>query len=173
MLTNMYQKVFQLHADLLKALAHPRRLEVINLLQGQELSVTDLQEMLGLPQANLSQHLQILRKHGVVTGRKEGKQVFYKIAHRNFVKACELIRQILIERYDDGPLSKHLHVEVAKLAPIITDPVCGMRMAAKSAAVSYAHDSKRYYFCATGCERKFARTPQRYIPRTEHAYAAR
>lgn len=169
----MYQEVFKLHADLLKALAHPRRLEIINLLKDQELSVSDLQEMLGLPQANLSQHLMLLRKHGVVVDHKEGKQVFYKIAHKNFVKACDLVRQVLVEQYDDSPLAKHLRVDVVKLAPIVTDPVCGMRMAAKSAAASHSHNDHRYYFCATGCKEKFVKSPKRYIPKTEHAYAAR
>ena len=169
----MYQEVFQLHADLLKALAHPRRLEIINLLQNHEMAVGEIQEMLGLPQANVSQHLMLLRKHGVVTDRKEGKQIYYKISHKNFVKACDLIRTILVDRYEDSPLAKHFQVTLTDLAPIVTDHVCGMRLPAKTAAASYVYDKQRYYFCATGCKQKFARSPQRYIPKTEHAHAAR
>jgi ArsR family transcriptional regulator, virulence genes transcriptional regulator len=169
----MYQEIFKLHADLLKALAHPRRLEIVNLLKGQELSVSDLQEMLGLPQANLSQHLMLLRKHGVVEHRKEGKQVFYKVAHKNFVKACDLIRSILVERHDEGPLARELGMTMTEFVPIVTDPVCGMRLPAKSAATSHIHEDQRYYFCAMGCKQKFVKSPKRYILKTEHAYAAR
>jgi len=169
----MYQEVFQLHAELLKALAHPRRLEIVNLLRGQELSVTDLQEMLGLPQANLSQHLMLLRKYGVVGYRREGKQVFYKIAHKNFLKACDLIRNILVERYDDDPLAKELEMTMTEFVPIATDPVCGMRLPAQSAAASHFHEDQYYYFCATGCKQKFVKYPKRYLLKTENAYAAR
>ena len=57
----MYEEVFKLHAQLLKSIAHPRRLEIIHLLRDQSLLVSQIVEMLDLPQANISQHLQILR----------------------------------------------------------------------------------------------------------------
>ncbi|MCC6710776.1 MAG: helix-turn-helix domain-containing protein, partial [Candidatus Pacebacteria bacterium] len=47
----MYSEVFELHAQLLKALAHPKRLEIIHLIRDQELSVSDIHQMLDLPQA--------------------------------------------------------------------------------------------------------------------------
>src|SRR3972149_3232678 len=97
----MYYEVFQLHAKLLKALSNSKRLEIIQLLREQELSVAGIQEMLDLPQGNLSQHLQILRKSEVVKTRRNGKQIYYSIAHKNFVKASDLFREILIERHKD------------------------------------------------------------------------
>lgn len=169
----MYKEVFKLHADLLKALAHPRRLEIINLLQGQELSVSDIQEMLALPQANLSQHLMLLRKHGVVSYRKEGKKVLYKVAHQNFVKASDLMRLVLIERYRKGSLAKDLTRSIKQFMPIVTDPVCGMRLSAKTAAASSVLDNQTYYFCATGCKNKFVKAPRRFIAKHKVAHVVR
>ena len=158
----MCQEVFQLHADLLKALAQPRRLEIINLLQNQELSVTEMQGMLALPQANLSQHLQVLRKQGVVASRREGKQIFYRLAHKNFLKANSLLRDVLIEQYEKTPLEKIVQADVTQLLPVVIDPVCGMRVSKKTAAGSYFHDGTHYYFCASGCLGKFKKSPQKY-----------
>ena len=94
----MYEQVFQLHANLLKALANPKRLEIIHLLRDQELSVTVIQEMLDLPQANLSQHLQVLRHEGIVQTRKDGKQIYYHVAHKNFIAASDLLREVLVKK---------------------------------------------------------------------------
>lgn len=167
----MYQEVFQIHADLLKALAQPRRLEIVNLLQDQELTVSEIQDMLALPQANLSQHLQVLRKQGVVTDRREGKQVFYRLAHKNFRKANDLLRDVLMERYGKTPLAKVMHAEITDLLPVVTDPVCGMRVSKKTAAASYSHRRTRYYFCASGCLKKFKQSPQSYsLPIKAHEH---
>lgn len=163
----MYQEVFQLHADLLKALAQPRRLEIINLLQNQELSVTEIQDMLALPQANLSQHLQVLRKQGVVVDRREGKQIFYRLAHKNFLKANSLLRDVLIEQYEKTPLAKVIQADTTKLLPVVVDPVCGMRVSKKTAAGSYSHRGTHYYFCASGCFKKFKKSPQTYSAPTQ------
>ncbi|MEX0649789.1 MAG: metalloregulator ArsR/SmtB family transcription factor [Candidatus Andersenbacteria bacterium] len=169
----MYQEVFQLHADLLKALAQPRRLEIINLLQNQELSVTEMQEMLALPQANLSQHLQVLRKQGVVIDRRDGKQIFYRLAHKNFLKANHLLRDVLIKRHEKTPLAKVMNKEVAQLLPVVIDPVCGMRVSKKTAAASHPHKGSRFYFCARGCLNKFKKSPQVYSLTTKtHEHTA-
>src|SRR5476649_467225 len=100
----MYYKLFQLHAELLKALSNPKRIEIIQLIRDQELPVSEIQEMLDLPQGNLSQHLQVLRAAGIVETRRDGKQIYYKISHQNFIKASDLFREVLIER-NKGELS--------------------------------------------------------------------
>lgn len=167
----MYQEVFQLHADLLKALSHPRRLEIINLLQHSELSVTEIQDMLALPQANLSQHLMVLRKHGVVADRRDGKQMFYRLAHKNFLKASNLVREVLIQQYEKTPLATIMNTDIADLLPVVIDPVCGMRVSKKVAAASHVYHGNRYYFCASGCLKDFKKSPKKFlIPITTHKY---
>ncbi len=136
----MYQQIFELHADIFKALAHPKRLEIIHLLRDHSLSVSQIQEMLDLSQANLSQHLQILRKNKIVKATKKGKQIFYHVSDPRFLKACDLIREVLSQKL---PLSD--------LLPIGIDPICGMRLTPSTAAFSYAD----HYFCASGCLEKF------------------
>jgi len=159
----MFQRIFDLHADILKAMAHPKRLEIIQLLRDQELCVSDIQEMLGLPQANLSQHLQILREAQVVVSYKNGKQIFYKLQHPNVVTACDLIREMLIDQCQDKQLADTLALPMKDLLPIVHDPVCGMRVSPKTASVGAQYEGEHYYFCATGCYESFLKNPQRYI----------
>lgn len=160
----MYQQIFELHAELLKALAHPRRLEILQLLREKELNVSKMQEMLGLPQANLSQHLTILREAGVVSFKKEGNQVIYMIAHQNFVEVSDLMRQILVEKYkDDVKFSNELGIKMHDLLPIAKDPVCGMRVSPRTASYAKTHLGHEYYFCAAGCLSRFEKDPSKFI----------
>lgn len=159
----MYQEIFKLHSDLLKALSHPKRLEIIQLLRNQTLNVSRIQTMLGLSQSNLSQHLTVLKEAGVVTGEKQGKKIFYQLTHPNFVKASDLLRQILIERHQNGPLANELTYSMQDLVPIISDPVCNMRLSPKTASYAHQHQGQQYYFCARGCLKEFRRSPEKYI----------
>lgn len=152
----MYQQMFDLHAELLKALAHPKRLEIIQLLRDGRLNVSQIQEMLGLPQANLSQHLIVLKKAEVVKFVKEGKQIFYQLTDGKFVQASDLMREILIEKHQGDELADELTMKMADLVPIVTDPVCGMRLSPKTAAFAHrSEDGSIHYFCASGCINKY------------------
>lgn len=68
-------------SELLKSLAHPHRLQIIEEIGGRELDVNGLQEILGINHSNVSQHLAILRAHRVVAERREGRSVFYRLRH--------------------------------------------------------------------------------------------
>lgn len=162
-ISNMYHLMFQLHASLLKALSHPKRLEITHLLRDHELSVTQIQEMLGLPQANLSQHLTVLRNAHVVKIRKDGKHMYYALAHKNFIKASDLLRDILIERYKDKPLADEFATSMSDLVPLIKDPVCSMRLSPKTAGYAIKYRDQQIYFCAEGCLKKFRKQPKKYI----------
>ncbi len=68
-------------AKLFKAFADPVRLRLLHLLSGdREVCVCHLHETLGLPQPTVSRHLAYLRTHGLVTGRKQGLWVYYRLA---------------------------------------------------------------------------------------------
>ena len=159
----MYYEVFQLHADLLKALSHPKRLEIIHLLRDQELSVNAMQEMLDLPQGNLSQHLMVLREADVVKTRRNGKQIYYKVAHKNFIKASDAVREILIERHQDSELKDEFSHKMKDLVPLTTDPVCHMRLSPKTASYAHRYRNIEYYFCAAGCREKFQKQPIKFL----------
>jgi ArsR family transcriptional regulator len=159
----MLDQVFKLHTELLKAMAHPKRLEIINLLGVKELTVGEIQVMLGMAQANLSQHLQELRAVKIVETRKDGKKVCYRLAHKNFVEAGSLLRQVLLERCKDSAMAKSLKMELTEIVPQVLDPVCKMWLSPKTSAFVHAHKNKKYYFCASGCLKKFINKPQMYV----------
>lgn len=162
-ISNMnYFEVFLSHANLLKALANPKRLEIIQLIRDQELSVTEIKEMLDLYQGNLSQHLQVLRSAGVVKTERRGKQIYYSIAHKNFIKASDLFREILMERNKDE-VSEVISKKMIDLVPLTQDPVCGMRVSPKTAAFATDFANNHYYFCASGCFDYFTKNPKKYM----------
>ncbi len=101
------RKIYQLHAELCKMLSNPIRLEILNLIRDGEKTVSELVTATGLRQANLSQHLAAMRQRGIVLARKDGANVFYKIANPKIIRACELIREVLFEQFAEGEKLMH------------------------------------------------------------------
>lgn len=66
-------------AELLKALAHPVRLQILDAVRAAELSVGEIEEVTGIGQPGLSQQLAVLRKAELVLTQRTGKQVFYRV----------------------------------------------------------------------------------------------
>ncbi len=159
----MYHQVFKLHADLLKAISHPKRLEIISLLGSKKLCVAEIEEMLDIPQANLSQHLGILRDAGVVETNKKGKNVFYKISDPNFIKSTSLIREFLIKKYKNTDFEKILNKKMSDLVPLAHDPVCKTRLCPKTAPFSYKYKKRQFYFCKKTCLDMFKKNPDKYL----------
>lgn len=91
------ERLFELHAEVCKTLSNAVRLEIINELQDSEMKVGALAKKLGIRQAHISQHLSILRQRGVVIARKDGVNVYYGISSPKIIKACNLIREVLME----------------------------------------------------------------------------
>lgn len=101
--------VFELHAEVCKVFSHPKRLQIINALREDELTVTQVVEHLRIPKANVSQHLAMLRQKGVVATRREGLNIYYRIANPKIIQAFDLMRQVLLEQLDKGKtLAKRL-----------------------------------------------------------------
>ena len=76
----------QKSAEMLRTAAHPQRLAILEVLGGEkQYSNSELQELLGIEQAILSQHLTLLRDKGLVDFRKEGKNSFYFLKHPDFL----------------------------------------------------------------------------------------
>ena len=94
------RQIYKLHASICHTLANPKRLEIIDKLRTHELSVTQLAAALEISQANLSQHLALMRQRGIVTTRREELNVFYKLGNPKIVKACDLMRQVLLEHLE-------------------------------------------------------------------------
>jgi DNA-binding transcriptional ArsR family regulator len=79
-------------ATVLKAVAHPVRLRIVELLETGEKTVTELLTCLGTQQAYTSQQLNILKSRGVVAARRNGNQIHYSIAHPGAIKVIQCIR---------------------------------------------------------------------------------
>ena len=95
-------QLYELHASICQTLANPKRLEVIDRLRDGEQSVTELAEAMKISQANLSQHLAVMRQKGIVATRREGLNVHYRLSNPKIIKACDLMRQVLLEHLEAG-----------------------------------------------------------------------
>ncbi|ABQ28860.1 MULTISPECIES: ArsR/SmtB family transcription factor [Acidiphilium] len=73
------QQIFSHLAEIAAALAHPHRIEIIELIAQGERSVEDLAERIGLSLSNTSRHLQVLRRARLAAPRREGKNMFYSL----------------------------------------------------------------------------------------------
>jgi len=94
--------IYQLHAGICQTLANPKRLEIIERLRGGERTVGDLADGLGISQPNVSQHLAVMRRAGIVLAHREGLNVYYRMASPKIVKACALMREVLLEQLEAG-----------------------------------------------------------------------
>jgi ArsR family transcriptional regulator len=92
MLYSMQETLRTYKANIFRALSHPTRIAILELLRDRELSARAIQEKLGVEQANLSQHLAILRSQQIVANRKDGNQVFYSIRNPVLIEVLDLMR---------------------------------------------------------------------------------
>ena len=91
-------QIYQLAAELFAVLATPMRLRILSILCNGERSVTQLLESIDTTQPNLSQHLNVLYRSGVLAKRKDGTQVIYRVQSEKAVALCRSVcTQIAIE----------------------------------------------------------------------------
>lgn len=148
---------FEADAKLLAALANSKRLEIIHLLGDQTLRATEIYEMLDLPQANSSQHLAVLRAAGVITLKKRGRERVYRLSDTRLLQIVTLVRLLHAADQELPPTAA-----LKNLVPLTTDPVCKMKLSVPLASFSSQHNGKEYYFCASGCLKKFQQNPAKY-----------
>ncbi len=79
-------RVAQNVAEVLKAVAHPVRLQIVELLEHKEMCVSDIVDALGGKQAITSQQLTMMKDKGVLSRRRDGTKVFYRIEDKNVIK---------------------------------------------------------------------------------------
>jgi ArsR family transcriptional regulator len=91
------KKIFELHADVCKALGHPLRIEVIDLVQEKEFCFSDILEVTGGLKSNLSQHLSVMTKKGILKMRREGQCNYYSLSSKKVAQACRLMREVLMD----------------------------------------------------------------------------
>jgi len=94
------KKFYNLHSDVCKTLANPKRQEILDNLRDNEMTVNELVKKTGITQANLSQHLAILRSKGILLTRREGINVYYRLSNPKIMQAFDLISQLLKDSSD-------------------------------------------------------------------------
>lgn len=86
----------EIKAELFRALAHPGRVRVLEILRDGERTVTELVPLVGLEASHLSQQLAVLRRARIVTSRREGSTVTYAIRDQEIVELLAIARRFLI-----------------------------------------------------------------------------
>ena len=81
-------------AEFFKALSHPARIKILEMIRTEELSVTELQDHLGIESSGVSQHLSVLRNKNIVDSRKSGTTVYYRIRDPEILELLEVARRI-------------------------------------------------------------------------------
>jgi len=93
------KSIFEMQAEICKTLTNPKRIEILNALRTDERTVTELVNALGASKANVSQHLAVMRHKGILTTRREGVNIFYRVANPKVIEACALMKEVLFEQH--------------------------------------------------------------------------
>jgi ArsR family transcriptional regulator len=112
-MTASAQAKFKNHARIIKALAHPTRLFIVDELSRGERCVCELKDMIGVEMPTVSRHLGVLKGAGILEDKKRGLQVFYRLrvpCVLNFFKCVEAVQR------DDCKTSKRTAVPEARCA---------------------------------------------------------
>ena len=91
----------QLVSNVFKALAHPTRIQIIKLLKDGELCVCNILPNLDSEQSNTSQHLTVMKNHGIVESRKEGSKVIYGIKNKEVLQMIELAEALILRQIEE------------------------------------------------------------------------
>ncbi|KKU10036.1 MAG: Regulatory protein ArsR [Candidatus Woesebacteria bacterium GW2011_GWB1_45_5] len=89
---------YQKNAVLYKVMANAKRLEILNTIKDREANVNELSEILGTRKSNTSQHLMYLRYLGLVTTRRQGKNIYYKVVDPEIVAPCKIFKALREKR---------------------------------------------------------------------------
>jgi len=94
-------RIYELHASICKTLANPKRLQILNLLRHKEMSVSELASLMEIREANVSQHLSVMRQKGILVAKREGVNIYYRISNPKVIKACDIMREVLLEQLEE------------------------------------------------------------------------
>jgi len=89
----MLEKSYKKMAEYFKALSHPTRIKIIELVAEKERCVCEMMEILNLDQSHISRHLTILRNMEIVEDRREGNRVFYNLKDRESLDLIQVVKK--------------------------------------------------------------------------------
>lgn len=92
------KRIYELQARLCQVLASPKRLEILYTLKDTEMTAGELARSVDVTMPNLSQHLSLMKQHGLVESRKEGLNMYYKVSSDHILDVCNTVRRVLAEQ---------------------------------------------------------------------------
>ncbi|MFZ2199775.1 MAG: metalloregulator ArsR/SmtB family transcription factor [Microgenomates group bacterium] len=139
----MKSSLLKLTAKHFKVLGHAKRLEIVCLLQGHNLTVNQIVQMTGLRQAAVSQHLMLFKEAGIVCTHQIGKEVYYSLCLTMLSTLTDFIKNLTkLEPQEDAE-------------PTVIDPICHMHLTPSTACLTTDYNGVRHYFCGKGCLKEF------------------
>ncbi|MGP8072478.1 MAG: ArsR/SmtB family transcription factor [Thermoplasmata archaeon] len=87
---------FELEADMIRVLANPKRLQIVDLLGRGPRTVTEIADWLNLSLPNASQHLRVMKDRGIVGAQRNGREVRYGLRNPILAKSCQIVRRALL-----------------------------------------------------------------------------
>ena len=91
----MTARAYEFQAEILKAIAQETRLSIIELLRDGERCVCEIFPAINQEQSNVSRHLNVMQKAGILTRRKEGLRIFYAVKHPEVLAIIELAAALM------------------------------------------------------------------------------
>ncbi len=150
----MNTSAYTIEAGFLKALGHPKRLEIIHLLSHRQLTAGAIERMTGYPQANLSQHLRELKLAKIIIAERQGKNIRYRLTNPQFLTISKTLTSLSTPQKAKARGTTQTEFQ---------DPVCGMWVEPAAAKWQSLYKGATYFFCASGCQHSFIHSPGRYV----------
>ena len=106
---NELDEVFDAVASYFSVLSEPTRLKIMHAVCDGEQAVAQIVAATGATQTNVSRHLGLMHRHGVLARRREGNQIYYRVADETMVELCRSVCNRIATTIDDrGPLKRQL-----------------------------------------------------------------
>lgn len=93
--------ILELQAEMMGVLSNPKRLGILKVLGKKEKTVGEIASQVGIELQNASQHLRIMKAHGIVLSHRDGQAVYYRLATPIIAECCELVRQAIMENLEN------------------------------------------------------------------------
>ncbi len=93
----LIKEINNLHAEICGGLADPKRIALLYALAEEPKSVTELADILEMPQATVSRNLKILRERSMVIARRQGANIYYSLGDKRIIRALDLLREVLAD----------------------------------------------------------------------------
>ncbi len=101
MIENLKEEVTRLHAQICSGLADPIRILIIYTLAEGTKNVSELSQLLSIPQPTVSRHLKVLREYNIVHSERVGNSMIYQLKDKRFIEALDILRHILADNLED------------------------------------------------------------------------